>query len=172
MSAASPNPPRGQALLQVLRLIWIAHLASLAVFAGVGIAVSGSVSAAPDAAALLRPALVVVSVIVALASLWWRRSLATSPRSPFYLFAEEDVATGAQPVAEGTGITRLQTNCIIVWALSESVAVFGLVLTILSGVPSDVVPFLAGTVVLLYVHRPAAWPLARVLGRGLRGPSS
>jgi hypothetical protein len=155
----------------VLRIIWIAHLATLPVFAGVGVALSGSGSAAPELAALVRPALVVVAVVVALASLWWRRSFVTSPRSPLYLFAEEDVIAGGQPAPGGTGLARLQTNCVIVWALSESIAVFGLVLTVLSGVAGDGLPFLAGAAVLLYVHRPGAWPVARVLGGGNRGTS-
>jgi len=60
------------------------------------------------------------------------------------------------------GFARVRTALILLWALCELVAVFGLVLSLGSGVPSLGWPFTLGAAALLLVHAPRARWFERV----------
>ena len=53
-------------------------------------------------------------------------------------------------------VQKYQTISIINWALSESIAVFGLILVVISGVFYYAIPYCVVSLVLLILHRPAA----------------
>lgn len=52
-------------------------------------------------------------------------------------------------------VQKYQTISIINWALSESIAVFGLILVVISGVFYYAIPYCVVSLVLLILHRPA-----------------
>ena len=77
----------------------------------------------------------------------------------------------AMSAASGAGVgddawARLRIGCVITWALSEAVAIVGLTLSIIARRPLAAVPFAAGAVLLLYLHRPASWPLQALMRLG------
>ncbi len=53
-------------------------------------------------------------------------------------------------------VQKYQTISIINWALSESIAVFGLILAVISGVFYYAIPYCVVSLVLLILHRPTA----------------
>ena len=59
----------------------------------------------------------------------------------------------------------LRTLCLAVWALSESVAIFGLLLAFFTHSALDFVPLALASVVLLYIHRPWSPPFRLALRR-------
>jgi hypothetical protein len=61
-------------------------------------------------------------------------------------------------------IGEAMRHCVVAWAMAEAIAVLGLVLAILSREVDDFLPFAAAAVVVLYLNRPAVWPI--VSGRG------
>jgi hypothetical protein len=87
-----------------------------------------------------------VSLITAGLSIWWRRRVSGDPQ------ATPVVILNVDP------IETLWINCVIVWALSESVGIYGLVLGFLTHDFGIFQPFAAAALVLFYVHRPSAWP--------------
>jgi len=156
--------PALEARLQVLRVLWFAQLASVGIFTVVCalLAHAGTLGVDdPTLAGSLRRLFVILAFTFVLVASWWRRSFVESPANPVYL--PVDRGGGRYGVVPSTAILgRLQVNCIIVWALSEGVAILGLVLGVLSRDLVEFLPFAAVAVALLYIHRPTAWPLERV----------
>jgi F0F1-type ATP synthase membrane subunit c/vacuolar-type H+-ATPase subunit K len=128
-----------------LQLLWAAQLSSVVVLVVVcGLVTQRNGVAAPESLAVLRPAAWIAAMILAAGSIWWRRAvLATAP--------------GAGDLAS----RKLQASCIAVWAMSEAVAVIGLVLGMLAGDLGEMLPLAGAAATLLYVHRPAVWSLGR-----------
>jgi hypothetical protein len=141
MTEAAPSRPR------ILHLLWAAQLCSVALLVVVcGIVTHGGSVTAPGSLGILRPASWIAASILAVGSIWWRRTVvATPPPTPG---AADDVAW-----------RKLQASCIAMWAMSEAVAVLGLVLGMLAGDVGEMLPFAGVAATLLYVHRPAAWSL-------------
>jgi hypothetical protein len=134
---------------QVLLVIWLGQLGSIALFVVVGFVLTQMEE--PGEGMLitvtLRPLFWVLAAVLAFASLWWRRTFAAAALRPE---AAGRLAADAW--------NRLQVHCLIVWAMSEAPAILGLVLAVLSRDLGDLLPFAAAGAVLLYVHRPAVWP--------------
>lgn len=65
---------------------------------------------------------------------------------------------------------RLRVGCIITWALSEVVALIGLAVAVMWGQPLDGLPLSAAAVLLLYYHRPASWPIGKLVVEGESAP--
>jgi crotonobetainyl-CoA:carnitine CoA-transferase CaiB-like acyl-CoA transferase len=87
-----------------------------------------------------------------MAKRWWTNSLRAAVR----------VEAGAGVGVGGDAWARLRAGCLITWAISEAVAIIGLVAALLARRPAGAVPLAIAAALLLYLHRPAAWPLEEV----------
>lgn len=134
---------------QTLRIVWLAMAATVVMYAVVLLAVLGSEMAPPDAQAeLLHNALTVVGIAVGALSMWWRRHF-----------------LGSDPEAPALTVARLQSSAIVLWALSEAVALVGCVLAILTRNVWEFMPFGLASIALLVLHHPFRLPYERVSAR-------
>jgi len=137
--------------LRLLRVMWIAVLVAVGLSAPVPYLViaEGFDRAVPPPAGVqsgLRFAALGAAVSSFAARRWWTNSLLAA------------LGSGATP-ARADVWARLRAGCVVTWALSESVALLGLALAMIARRPLDGLPFAAAAAVLLYLHRPAVWPL-------------
>jgi hypothetical protein len=133
-----------------LRIIWMAFLASVGLYVAAFFAVSMAGPAAnPPVLAVLRPLFWSLAAAIGVASLWWRRRCLARSASPIAPVPGGDTL----PASLG----RAGTDCVMAWAMSEAVAVLGLVLGLLSHEVDDFLPMAFAAIVLLYLHRPSAW---------------
>jgi F0F1-type ATP synthase membrane subunit c/vacuolar-type H+-ATPase subunit K len=145
------NDHEGQAAedpARILRVMWLAF-ASAPLLYGVVVLLRTRM-AVPDAVpvvAVAGPVLIAVALAAALGSIWWRRR---------YLDQVATRRASAPPAVELVAAQRLA--CLVAWAMSETVAIAGLVLALLSANPRAYPPFLAASLALFYLHRPAVWP--------------
>jgi hypothetical protein len=130
--------------LRILRIVWLAFLGSLVMYAAVLLVLPGGTPAAEELASVLRPFFTLVAVGIGVASFIVKRLALAAPASATAPASTDDAA-------------RLRAACIVAWALSEGVAVLGLVLGFLGGRAADFVPYGVVAALLLYLHRPAAW---------------
>ena len=146
--------------MKLLRIIWVAFLLAVAIYAPIPFLVVGEgADTAPAPPAGVRSGLVFAALGAAVSSFaakrWWSNSLLAAVRSE-----------AAAPV-RADAWARLRAGCVITWALSEAVALIGFSLALVTHQPADGVPMAAAAALLLYFHRPAAWPvqaLARAAG--------
>lgn len=151
--------------LKVLNVLWGALTTAVIAYAGVCFVVARSGGAAdPETIRVLARMLVLAALAAGVVSVWWRRSFATSPSSPLFLFVGESPQGPPPEEAVGIALQRLQANCIIVWAMSEAVALFGVVLCVLNRDFPSYLPFGIGALILFRLHRPGVWPITRILG--------
>ena len=139
-----------------LQIIWLAFVSSIVFYLFILMLLSQQ-SDGFDEGALeyLRPAFWVLATILAIASFVWRQQVA-------------DLDSSRRRISATTGFLRLRVACLVTWALSEAVAVLGLVLGALTYRFADYAPLVTVGVILLFVHRPAAWPIDRFLLEDLR----
>lgn len=144
--------------INVLRLVWISFLVGVAVYT-VAFAMlrRAQPSLDPEVATTLRPAFWIAALGLAWLSTWWHQRFAGQSVTAAQGSGSADA--GATAVA----IERLRTGCIVAWAMSEAVAILGLLLGFLTHRSEDFLPFAFGAVALLYMHRPATWPLEQFL---------
>jgi len=135
----------------VNRMLWIAMMNSVVIY-GV---VAAFVSLPPrgEVVATLWPILAGVAAIVAAVSMALRRRALVEP-----------IRAGTLDPTTPAGLARAQTPFIVNLALSESVGIFGLVLSMLSGDWTWVAAFGACSLALLWLHRPTSPDLAPPLG--------
>lgn len=142
--------------LRILHIFWISFLAAVAVYVPVPVLIGaegGEYGAVvPDAVrASMHSAALGAAVASFLARRWWTNSLLAALRR----------APG--PAVRVDPWIRLRAGCLITWFLSDAVAIIGLLLAILTHRPLAGVPFSLGAALLLYLHRPAVWPLDALL---------
>jgi hypothetical protein len=89
-----------------------------------------------------------IGLLTAAATLFLRRFALLQPAQSRAL----DISTEA-------GVARFFTISILVWVLSESIGVYGLVLFFLYRIPGVLYPFLGIAVLLLVFHAPRTGPL-------------
>jgi hypothetical protein len=138
-----------------LRATWIAFLVAVALYTPVPFVVvaagEGATAPAPE---FIRTAMSSAALGAGVASIlarrWWTRSLCAA--------LERDPST---PVSGGLW-ARLRAGCTVTWALSEAVALIGLVGAVLLREPTAGVPLAAAAAALLLYHRPSNWPIAAV----------
>lgn len=128
------------------RVIWLALSASTVVYGAILFVVAPTREGALPGGDVLPAIFAALAASIAALSFWWRRR---------YQNAATPTAAGVAPWAETAA--RLGPASIVAWALSESVAVLGLALGMLSGRVDVYVPFLAGSLLLFYLHRPHVW---------------
>jgi hypothetical protein len=141
------------AMRQQLRIMWIAFLAAVAVYTPLPwlIIDAGADSAVPVNEALrsgLHSGALGAAVASFLSRRWFTSGLAT--------------ALKAGDAAPGELWTRLRLGCLSTWMVSEAVALIGLMLGLMARQPADVLPLAAGAAALLFLHRPAVWPIDAV----------
>jgi hypothetical protein len=140
---------------RLLRIIWFAFLLAIIIYAPLPWLM---VSAGADPAAApplnVRPGLRFAALGAGASSFvakrWWTNSLLAAVHSTSSAGAAPDVWA------------RLRAGCLIVWALSEAVALMGLASALIARRPLEAVPMTIAALVLLYLHRPASWPLPAV----------
>jgi len=134
---------------QTLRIVWMAMAAAVAMYAGVLLVLLGPETAPLEAQAdLLHNALTVAGIAVGALSMWWRRRW-----------------LGHEAEAPPLSLAWLQSSAIVLWALSEAVALVGFVLAILTRNVWEFVPFGLASVALLVLHHPFRLPYERVSPR-------
>jgi hypothetical protein len=141
----SELPPLARRI-QTLRIIYASFGAAIFVYTLV-LAFNRDATGASDKIVALRPALTLAAVMFAGASIWWRRRAARAMRE-----------APPEELLDGSSFERLRTNCIISWSFSQSVAVMGLVMGLLTGELNEFVPYGLAALVLLMAHRPSVWP--------------
>lgn len=148
--------------LAVLRVIWIALMAGALMDVAIGVWLTLRVGRVvpSDVMATLTPALYAIAIGVALLSLWWRRLLGPErcvmDAPPASVPAGPGVApeTDAERRAVGA-LARFRTHSIVVWALCEAIAIFGLVLSMTTGDARHVTSLGAASLVLFGYHVPS-----------------
>lgn len=126
------------------RVLWWALVASLFVYVGVALVVAPDGTPSPVAGAL-APVLGVVAVGLGIGTIVYRRRALVEP-----------IQSGRLDPRTPEGMGRALPAFILNVVLSESVAIFGLVLSLLAASPFYAVAFAAGALVLMVVHRPTA----------------
>jgi F0F1-type ATP synthase membrane subunit c/vacuolar-type H+-ATPase subunit K len=129
--------------LLVLRALWTAYFTAVGVYGLVLVMLPADGAVAVPAP--LRWALMALAVGIAALTFRLRAAFAAAPFPP-----------GSD---RAQALVRLQTRCIVTWALCEAVAIFGLVLGFLGRDLTEFLPFAGAAAVLLYAHRPAVWPI-------------
>jgi F0F1-type ATP synthase membrane subunit c/vacuolar-type H+-ATPase subunit K len=151
---------------RVLTIIWFAFLATCPFYGFLAYLIASAVGDAEASTTasttatdpqILTVALAAVSVVVVAVSFFYQRHAFSESSLKRHLAGP--VATAADPLpADEQRLAGLlpyyQTSLIVVWAMRESVAVFGLVLTILHRDPVTVVPFAVAALVLLAMAPP------------------
>lgn len=124
--------------------IWAALFAPLALYLGIALAGLGpSASTALEFSSLLAPALGIVATFQFGLTFVLRRLLLTGP-----------IRQGHIDPGSGPGASKVQAAYIAIWAVSEAIAIYGLVLWLLSGRWDLFVPFLAAAALLFVFHAP------------------
>src|SRR5215470_5342570 len=148
MSSSATRTDAGE--IRVLYILWIAFLIAVGVYTTVPYVLIRE--GADEAAALpaaARSGLYFAALGAAVSSFaakrWWSNSLLAAARS-------------VTPARADAWI-RLRAGCVVTWALSELVALLGFALAMIARRPADVLPFTLAAALLLYLHRPAAWPI-------------
>jgi hypothetical protein len=154
-----------------LRAVWAALMVAVFVYAALAVWLTRRMQPAfpSDIAATLTPALYALAVAIALVALWWRRHLApeavvavtsggAGPSIVIPVLPETDAERHAL-----AAFARLQTQWIVVWAMSESLAIFGLVLSLGTADPRHVAGLGAAALILLGVHAPSRGRLETLL---------
>lgn len=127
----------------VNRVLWVAMSSSVVLY--VAIAAFVDVEPNEEIVASLWPFLAGIAGAIAAGSIAWRRRALVEP-----------IHTGALNLATPEGLARAQTVFILSLGLSEAVAIFGLLLSLLSGDLRWVIAFGAAGLTLLWLHRPTA----------------
>jgi hypothetical protein len=159
---------------RTLNVLWGAFLAATVIYVGVVmLALAGTTPATPAEPAagtppdprLVTAVLAAMAVAVAAGSFFAPRLLLSGRKglSPAISgagsapTAAETAAASRLPESERTLLGHLpayQTTLIVVWAMREAIAVFGVIAAILTRQPTVVVPFAVAALALLALARP------------------
>lgn len=142
----------------VNRMLWLAMMNSVVIY----VVVAAFVELPPndEVVGVAWPALAGVAGAIAAGSIALRRRALVEP-----------IRAGALDPRTPEGLARAQTPFLLGLVLSESVAIFGLVLSLLSGDLRWVLAFGAGALALLWLHRPTSPDLVPPLsGPGMAPP--
>ncbi|MCB9479939.1 MAG: hypothetical protein H6684_13630 [Deltaproteobacteria bacterium] len=135
-------------------IMWYSLLMAVVIYAVVAFVVApNNQNAGSETPQILTLVLGAVSVSIAAMALFVIPRLAPAMRENARKSRGEDGVKGA-----------FLTYCILRWALVESIAIFGLVIAILSGEPINGMPFIAGSFVLMVLLMPSAGARDRFVG--------
>jgi hypothetical protein len=136
------------ATLEQLRIIWRALLASLAVYSALPLLLRPAGDA--ESTRVLLLALMAIAALTAIGTLVARERLLVGP-----------IRSGELSLTTPEGQTRVSTLCITLWALSESIGLYGILLYALSGEARYLYLFLMASAGLFFAHRPGRWPASQ-----------
>lgn len=156
---------------RTLNVLWSAFLAATVIYVGVVAFALGSAASRESAAGappdpwLVTAVLAAMAVAAAAGSFFVPRLLLSGGKGSSLAIAgagsaptaAEAAAAPRLPESERTLLGYLpayQTTLIIVWALREAIAVFGVIAAILTRQPATVVPFAVAALALLALARP------------------
>jgi hypothetical protein len=151
-----------------LRVVWIGFLGGVGVYTALLFGLlqqQPSPRVEPTLLAVLRPTFITASFLIALGSIVWHRNLSEQ----FASTVDPNPPLAAKPQGSSP-VDRVRMGCVVTWALSEAIALFGFVLGFLSGSLAFYAPFAAAAAILLYVHRLETWPLAEAVQRARQSP--
>ena len=134
---------------QQLRIVWMAMLGSIVVYAVTCVLVVGRADISAETPERFRTVFTVAAIVLGASSIWWWRH-----------FLSADSATAGTDT--GMQFTQLQTHSVVVWALSDAVAACGLVLACLVRSFQEFLPFGVAGAVLLVRHHPFRLPYERL----------
>ena len=138
---------------QLLKVIWFAMLSAIGSYTVVCLLVVGIQDAGRRAENdSLRYAMTGIATVLGVISVWWRwhfLSASTTQEAPAKL-----------------SFARLQSHSLVVWALSEAVAIVGLAMGLLTQSFAEFLPFAVAAAALLLLHRPSNLPLDRLEATG------
>jgi hypothetical protein len=137
--------PQGTTLEAQQRTVWRALLGSLALYAALPWFLRPEPRVESVGAMLLG--LTAISLVTAIATFAVRELLLNRP-----------IRSGELRVDTDAGRNRLMQLYVVLWALCESVGVYGLVLYMLSGEARYLYLFLMASAGLFFAHRPGRWP--------------
>jgi hypothetical protein len=147
MSMAAPTTVAQRK--QLLQLIWTVMCGAVVMYGAVCFVVLRAAAGGADArTGVLHNGFTVAAIFVGALSVWWRRR-----------FLSADPPAG---IDAGLPFARFQTHGIIVWALSEAVAVFGLMLALVVRSFEEFIPFGVASLALLVMHHPFRLPCGRI----------
>ena len=133
-----------------LQVIWLAFLGSIFFYVLILLLLGQQSDAVEDGTlGVLRPGFWILATILSIASFVWRMQVADLKRP--------------LRASSSTGFTRLRVACLVTWSFCEAVALLGVVLGAVTYRFADYAPLVSLGVILLFVHRPAAWPIDRFL---------
>lgn len=149
-------PRRGAApadTARLLQIMWGAFVGAAMIYGFVPyLAPAGDDALTPAAHGAMYSAAAGAAVASFVTRRWWINSIAARQTA------------GAVPADTGALQARVKAGAIVTWALSEAVAIIGVVRAFLGHDPSYGLPFVAASVLLLYLHRPSTWPLGDASG--------
>ena len=162
--------------LLILRIIWGVLGLSALVYVGISVWLTRTMKPifTSDVAATLTPALYTIAVATALYTVWLRRALAPERLAAAASATPAPAASGS-PLAPGLSpendaerrallvMSRLMAQSIPLWAWAESLALYGLVLSLGTGDARHATGLGAATLVLLGMYAPARGRLDAVL---------
>ncbi len=138
-----------------LQTIWLAFVGSILLYSLILLLLSEqSDLVETEFVDYLRPAFWVVAAILTIASFIWRGQVADLDR--------------VVRKRTTTGFERLRVACLVTWCFCEAIAILGLLLGSITYEELDYLPFVILAGVLLFVHRPAAWPVDWFLRQDFR----
>ncbi|MGC9327131.1 MAG: hypothetical protein ACP5I1_05835 [Candidatus Hinthialibacter sp.] len=127
-----------------LWFLWSAFIYAILIYLVLAYFLVSSKTSNPDFVPIIAMVTILLSVVTAIISVLIRLKLLTGP-----------IQNGSLDIETEQGFQKYQTISIINWALSESIAVFGLILVIISGNFYYVIPYSVISLVLLILHRPS-----------------
>ena len=144
-----------------LRILWIALLASQVIYLVVAFILPAGSAADPGTVDTLSFLLGGVAISIAAGTLVYRRRALVAP-----------IQTGRVDPNTPEGFPKVFVPFVLNLVLSESIAIYGLVLVLLSHDPLRALPFAIGAFVLMYLHRPMAPDLVPPSTAGVYRPPS
>ncbi|MBC8426794.1 hypothetical protein H8E07_21990 [bacterium] len=174
---------------KVLNIIWIAFQVAAAVYYVIARIMGQAWTSEDRLDPGFVPAFWVLAALSAIASILYQRwafSDAKLAASPTYETSANSVSTAAMARNEtyqamgdtDKGLVKafayIQVSYIVTWAFQEAIAIFGLIMAIVTRDVSNVVIFNVAALALLFATRPASVPLLERVQRlsqtGAKGP--
>jgi hypothetical protein len=161
---AELNPARVRRTVQIL---YLALLVSLAMYAFIAYQVTQQATAVSEVAPLFVYALVAVALAVSTTIPLLRRAMLPSMKAATSL----GEAAPAQGPDSRAAVARYQTAQIVSWALAESIAIDGLILTFISHDLRYYLGFVAAALANFALYRPRADDVESILRAAAPNPA-
>lgn len=142
---------------RVNKLLWWVICVSSILFIYVSYAI-GHFDTDQHAVDRLFPALLLLSLVIAAGTTYWRKRALVDP-----------IQSGQVDLNSPEALEKLLTPFLLNLVLSQAVTIFGFLLFWLSNEPLYTVGFVAGSLTLMYVHRPTAAELQAPRSSGSAG---